>query len=217
MEKKTEMTLWPPDSSKQAEFARRLERTAPLPPRLIDGVFPSQTLNSVLNLDLVREKSADEITQVGSRRGTALTFFSFFLQGETFDVIWTRAQSCPAFLYALPRAEGYEFYVGQWSGTELHFTSLINIQSLGDAAPSQLIVYHYTDLQKEKGMVLMNSELDSTFLSVPEAQCLANQVQLFYSGDWFHLVESFNHTPNAFKYMSVVSALEQSGLGRAAH
>lgn len=32
------------------------------------------------------------------------------------------------FLYALPRKEGYEFFVGQWSGAELHFTSLINIQ-----------------------------------------------------------------------------------------
>lgn len=35
------------------------------------------------------------------------------------------------FLYALPRKEGYEFFVGQWSGTELHFTSLINIQVSG--------------------------------------------------------------------------------------
>ncbi|XP_072276669.1 ATP synthase mitochondrial F1 complex assembly factor 1 [Pyxicephalus adspersus] len=135
------------------------------------------------------------------------------LQGETFHQIWTRAQSCPAFLYALPRAEGYEFFVGQWSGTELHFTSLINIQSVGDAAPSQLILYHYVELQKEKGIILMTSELDSKFLSVQEAQCLASQVQLFYSGDSFHLVETFNHLPSSFKYMSVISVLEQNGLG----
>nr|DBA17701.1 TPA: hypothetical protein GDO54_016031 [Pyxicephalus adspersus] len=117
------------------------------------------------------------------------------------------------FLYALPRAEGYEFFVGQWSGTELHFTSLINIQSVGDAAPSQLILYHYVELQKEKGIILMTSELDSKFLSVQEAQCLASQVQLFYSGDSFHLVETFNHLPSSFKYMSVISVLEQNGLG----
>lgn len=34
----------------------------------------------------------------------------------------------PQFLYALPRQEGYEFFVGQWSKHELHFTSLINLQ-----------------------------------------------------------------------------------------
>lgn len=47
---------------------------------------------------------------------------------EKFDLIWSWAQSCPTFLCALPRREGYEFFVGQWTGTELHFTALINIQ-----------------------------------------------------------------------------------------
>lgn len=32
------------------------------------------------------------------------------------------------FLYALPQKEGYEFFLGQWSDHELHFTSLINVQ-----------------------------------------------------------------------------------------
>lgn len=38
------------------------------------------------------------------------------------------AVSFSQFLYALPQKEGYEFFVGQWSGHELHFTSLINVQ-----------------------------------------------------------------------------------------
>ena len=37
----------------------------------------------------------------------------------------------PQFLCALPRRDGYEFFVGQWTGTELHFTALINIQVSG--------------------------------------------------------------------------------------
>ncbi|XP_040216869.1 ATP synthase mitochondrial F1 complex assembly factor 1 [Rana temporaria] len=214
MEKRAEVTSRPLGASRQAEFARRVEERVGSP----RGNFTrNKTLNSVLNLDLVRERSAEEINQIWKEFFSVKDAVYAVIPGETFDVIWTRAQSCPAFLYAVPRAEGYEFYVGQWSGTALHFTSLINIQSAGDAAPSQLIFHHYTDLQKEKGIVLMNSEMDSTFLSVPEAQCLANQVQLFYGGEWFHLVESFNHTPDNFKYMSVVSALEQSGLGKAAH
>lgn len=53
---------------------------------------------------------------------------------------------------------------------------------------------------------------------VHEAQCLANQVQLFYATDrseTYELVETFNHRPNEFKYMSVIAELEQSGLGKA--
>lgn len=37
---------------------------------------------------------------------------------------------CLQFLYALPQKEGYEFFLGQWSDHELHFTSLINVQVL---------------------------------------------------------------------------------------
>ncbi|XP_018429983.1 PREDICTED: ATP synthase mitochondrial F1 complex assembly factor 1, partial [Nanorana parkeri] len=121
-------------------------------------------LSSVLNLDLVKDKSSDEIKQIWKEFFSMKDSVYAVIPGETFDLLWTRAQSCPAFLYALPRAEGYEFFVGQWSGTELHFTSLINIQSVGAAATSQLILRHYTELQKTRGIVLMNSELDSKFL-----------------------------------------------------
>lgn len=122
------------------------------------------------------------------------------------------------FLYALPQKEGYEFFVGQWSRHELHFTSLINVQTLGENAPSQLILYHYPDLKEEKGIVLMTAEIDPKFITVHQAQCLANQVQLFYGTqrqETYQLVEIFNHHPAEFKHMSVIAELEQSGLGPA--
>lgn len=53
--------------------------------------------------------------------------------------------------------------------------------------------------------------------TVQEAQCLASQVQLFYATDrqeTYWLVESFNHKPNEFKYMSVISELEQNRIGQ---
>lgn len=55
-----------------------------------------------------------------------------------------------------------------------------------------------------------------TLQNVAEAQCIANQVQLFYATDrkeTYGLVETFNFRPNEFKYMSVITELEQSGLG----
>lgn len=42
------------------------------------------------------------------------------------------------------------------------FLSLLQTQ--GENAPSQLVLYHYPDLQKEKGIVLMTAEMDSKFL-----------------------------------------------------
>lgn len=52
---------------------------------------------------------------------------------KSFWIIWLARITIkysfpPQFLYALPQKEGYEFFLGQWSGHELHFTSLINVQ-----------------------------------------------------------------------------------------
>lgn len=62
---------------------------------------------------------------------------------QTCDVAHTAASPCGfrllQFLYALPRQEGYEFFVGQWSKHELHFTSLINIQV---QSRQQLLDFH---------------------------------------------------------------------------
>ncbi|XP_062995318.1 ATP synthase mitochondrial F1 complex assembly factor 1 isoform X2 [Elgaria multicarinata webbii] len=176
----------------------------------------NKTLDSILNVEMMKRKKPEEIKQIWKQYFSGEDTVYAVIPGKTFDLMWKRIQNCPSFLYALPRKEGYEFFVGQWSGAELHFTSLINIQTQADAAPSQLILYHYPELQEEKGIVLMTAEMDSKFLSVAEAQCLASQVQLFYATErqeTFRLVEAFNHQPDEFKYMSVISELEVSGLG----
>uniref|UniRef100_H0ZDJ2 ATP synthase mitochondrial F1 complex assembly factor 1 n=1 Tax=Taeniopygia guttata TaxID=59729 RepID=H0ZDJ2_TAEGU len=219
MEKRSEVKKQPVGHSKQGEFIRCMEEKAEgLGSKTSKGGFTKdKTLDSILNVEMVKEKSAEEITQIWNQYFSAKDTVYAVIPADKFDLMWKRAQKCPSFLYALPRKEGYEFFVGQWSGTELHFTSLINVQTQGEAAPSQLVLYHYPDLQKEKGIVLMTAEMDSKFLGVHDAQCLASQVQLFYATDrseTYGLLETFNHRSSEFKYMSVVAELEQSGLGR---
>ncbi|NXN48657.1 ATPF1 factor, partial [Rynchops niger] len=225
MEKRNDVKKQPVGYSKQGEFIKCMEEKARpiffaegLGTKTSKGGFTKdKALDSILNVEMVKEKSAEEIKQIWNQYFSAKDTVYAVIPAEKFDLIWKRAQKCPSFLYALPRKEGYEFFVGQWSGTELHFTSLINIQTQGEAAPSQLVLYHYPELQEEKGIVLMTAEMDSKFLVVHEAQCLANQVQLFYATDrseTYELVETFNHRSSEFKYMSVIAELEQSGLGR---
>uniref|UniRef100_A0A2I3LLQ0 ATP synthase mitochondrial F1 complex assembly factor 1 n=1 Tax=Papio anubis TaxID=9555 RepID=A0A2I3LLQ0_PAPAN len=201
LEKRSEFRKQPVGRSRQGDFIKCVEQ---------------KTLSSIFNIEMVKEKTAEEIKQIWQQYFAAKDTVYAVIPAEKFDLIWNRAQSCPTFLCALPRREGYEFFVGQWTGTELHFTALINIQTRGEAAASQLILYHYPELKEEKGIVLMTAEMDSTFLNVAEAQCIANQVQLFYATDrkeTYGLVETFNLRPNEFKYMSVIAELEQSGLG----
>ncbi|XP_030809176.1 ATP synthase mitochondrial F1 complex assembly factor 1 isoform X2 [Camarhynchus parvulus] len=174
MEKRSEVKKQPVGHSKQGEFIRCMEEKAEgLGSKALKGGFTKdKTLDSILNVEMVKEKSAEEITQIWNQYFSAKDTVYAVIPADKFDLMWKRAQKCPSFLYALPRKEGYEFFVGQWSGTELHFTSLINVQTQGETAPSQLVLYHYPDLQKEKGIVLMTAEMDSKFLVVHDAQCL---------------------------------------------
>ncbi|XP_031320922.2 ATP synthase mitochondrial F1 complex assembly factor 1 [Camelus dromedarius] len=218
LEKRSEFRKQPVGHSKQGDFIKCVEqKTDTLGKQPMSrGFTKDKTLSSIFNIEMVKDKTAEEIKQIWQQYFAAKDTVYAVIPKEKFDLIWNRAQSCPTFLCALPRREGYEFFVGQWTGTELHFTALINIQTRGEAAASQLVLYHYPELKEEKGIVLMTAEMDSTFLNVVEARCIANQVQLFYATDrkeTYGLVETFNFRPNEFKYMSVIAELEQSGLG----
>ncbi|XP_035509865.1 ATP synthase mitochondrial F1 complex assembly factor 1 [Morone saxatilis] len=208
--------------SKQAEFVKLMEQELEKRDKLAagdgasGGFTKNKTLDSILNLEMMRDKTGEEIAELWMKYYSAKDTISAVIPTQIYEVIFNRSQSCQMFLYALPQQEGYEFFYGQWSGHELHFTSLINVQMLGENAPSQLILYHYPDLKEEKGVVLMTAEMDPKFITVHQAQCLANQVQLFYGTqrqETYRLVETFNHSPAEFKHMSVIAELEQSGLG----
>ncbi|XP_063057029.1 ATP synthase mitochondrial F1 complex assembly factor 1 [Engraulis encrasicolus] len=219
LEKRAERKPEPMGHSKQAEFVKHMEDEAERQRKLKGdsaGFTKDKTLSSILNLEMVTDMSAEEIGKLWMQYFSTKDTISAVIPRAAFELIHGRAKTCPTFLYAVPQQEGYEFFVGQWAGNELHFSSLINVQTHGETAPSQLILYHYTDLMEDKGIVLMTAELDTKFVGVHQSQCLANQVQLFYGSqrqETFQLVETFNHKPSDFKHMSVIAELEQSGIG----
>lgn len=77
-------------------------------------------------------------------------------------------------------------------------------------APECLNIVHYTEL-RDKGIVLMRGEYDTQVLNPQEAQCLANQLQLYYcKGDKskMELLETFNNRPDNFKHMDLIKEME---------
>ncbi|XP_049576934.1 ATP synthase mitochondrial F1 complex assembly factor 1 isoform X3 [Syngnathus scovelli] len=238
--------------SKQAEFVRVTEQQLEKYDKMATGLgrtgafTKNKSLDSVVNLGLMRDKTGDEIAELlpgvialmqaflgaGVCRCLAVCAAQLWMKyyadketisavipSPTYEVISARAQACPTFLFALPQKEGYEFFVGHWSAHQVHFTSLINIQQThGESAPSQMILHHFQDLKEDKGIVLVTAELDPKFISVVQAQCLANQVQLFYASktqETFGLVETFNRRPADFNHMLVIAELERSAVGPA--
>ncbi|KAF6107590.1 ATP synthase mitochondrial F1 complex assembly factor 1 [Phyllostomus discolor] len=150
LEKRSEFRKQPVGHSRQGDFIKCVEEktnTSGKQP-LSGGFTKDKTLSSIFNIEMVKDKTGDEIKQIWQQYFAAKDTVYAVIPEEKFDLIWTRAQSCPT--------------------------------------------------------------------NVAEAQCIANQVQLFYATDrkeTYRVVETFNFRPNEFKYMSVIAELEQSGLG----
>jgi len=73
---------------------------------------------------------------------------------------------------------------------------------------------HYTEYS-DKGIVLMRGEFDTKVINAQEAQCLINQLQLYYSQDnstKLQLLEKFTKEPTNFKHMDVIKELENLSL-----
>ncbi|GFG28237.1 hypothetical protein Cfor_06741 [Coptotermes formosanus] len=179
--------------------------------KFVSHTFTKQKeLNDVMKMELIADKECSEIKQIWEEYHKQKEAIAAAIPSEVYDVIHSRSLQFPVFLFPLPRDKGYEFIVCQFVGHEAHFTSLINYQAHKENAPECLTMTHYIDL-KEKGLVLMRGEYDKDVLNGTEAQCLANQLQLYYGQDnakRLKLLERFTYTPQEFRHMDLIAELE---------
>ncbi|XP_059480525.1 ATP synthase mitochondrial F1 complex assembly factor 1 isoform X2 [Neocloeon triangulifer] len=176
-----------------------------------------KALSEVMKTELIEGKSADEIKKIWQQYYGIKDAVAAVIPPASFKEILENGKKHPLFLFPLPRSNGYEFIVTQFSGNEIHFTTLINYQARThkENSPECLTLIHYTDLMESKGIVLMRGEYDNNILNASEAQCLANQVQLYYgqpSESKKKLLETFTNNPTAFRHMDLVTELESLSL-----
>ncbi|XP_058458725.1 ATP synthase mitochondrial F1 complex assembly factor 1-like [Malaya genurostris] len=166
-------------------------------------------LSDIMKVDLIEQKSADEIKEIWLQYHLGKEVISAAIPVEQYDLMMARAKKYPIFILPMPRSQGYEFIMLQFFANTVHFTPLINYQVHKENAPECLNVVMYTEL-REKGLVLMRGEYDSKVISGQEAQCLANQLQLYYSQhnqSKLALLEAFTNQPDKFKHMDVIEEL----------
>eukprot|EP00731_Ephydatia_muelleri_P018016 Em0011g56a len=184
---------------------------APQPPRPLDPTVPH--LSSVMHLNLIEDKTPEEISKIWTEYHKTKDGVCAVIPASTYTQLHVKAALCPHFLYALPREEGYEFFYSQFAGHRIYFTSLIQYKLHNENAPVCLTLTHYTELQDSKGLVLMAGEIGSSGISLMDALCLANQVQLYYSTadpERYTLLRQFNHEPQNFEYTKLVEMLHKT-------
>lgn len=173
-------------------------------------------LSDIMKLDLVEQRSVEEIKQIWLEYHQGKEVISAAIPVEQYDLMMERAKKYPIFILPIPRSQGYEFMLLQFFANTIHFTPLINYQVHKENAPECLNVAMYAELKESKGLVLMRGEYDSKVINGKEAQCLANQLQMYYSmqnESKLKLLDLFTNKPDQFKHMDVINELNNLKLG----
>lgn len=201
------------ESNKEREFSLPTQPKSALANQA--SMKKEKKLEDVMKIDLIKDKSTEEISALWKAHFGAKECLSAVIPVATFRKFKEMYEIHKTFLLALPRKNGYEFFVVQFLGNEAHFTSLINFQAFNENAPECLTLVHYTDVAESKDIVLMVGEFDGNSLSLQEAQCLANQVEMYYcnpSESKKSLLETFTFKPQDFKHQDLVDQLENLSL-----
>jgi len=174
-----------------------------------------KSLNDIMKVELIKDKDSEEIKRIWAEYHIQKEVISATIPSKIYDRIMSLSSTHPTFIFPLPRSQGYEFIMCQFFRNTVHFTPLICYQVHKENAPECLTITHYTDLKDDKNIVLMRGEFDKDVIDAKEAQCLANQLQMFYGQEdekKLNLLETFTNKPDNFKHMDLISELENLSL-----
>lgn len=196
------------------DYSGLLNPKAPLAKKPQEDAAHKQ-LGDIMKLDLIEQRSAEEIQQIWLQYHQGKEVICATIPLEQYDLMMERAKKYPVFILPIPRSQGYEFMMLQFFANTIHFTPLINYQVHKENAPECLNITLYTEL-RSKGLVLMRGEYDTKVINAQEAQCLANQLQMYYSQQSeskVGLLETFTYKPAQFKHMDVIEELNNLKIG----
>ncbi|MBV97670.1 ATP synthase mitochondrial F1 complex assembly factor 1, partial [Eschrichtius robustus] len=97
LEKCSEFRKQPVGHSKQGDFIKCVEQKTDTlgKQRMSRGFTKDKTLSSIFNIEMVKDKTAEEIKQIWQQYFAAKDTVYAVIPKEKFDLIWNRAQSCP--------------------------------------------------------------------------------------------------------------------------
>lgn len=172
-----------------------------------------KSLDKIMKVDLLTDKTPEQITELWKAYQTPRDSVFAVINKQYWSYISIMAQAFPTFIYPLPRDnDQWFFYVGQWGGNEINFTSLEHYKLNGPDAPVLLSMCHYPELVESKGICLMVGDVDSQLIRKEDAHLLAMYVQYFHTEEkGMNLIKKFSTEPQNFKYDDVIRAVETIG------
>ncbi|KAJ2996602.1 kinesin-like protein Klp5 [Globomyces sp. JEL0801] len=162
------------------------------PNRKSDVPSYTKSLDEIVKLDLLVNETSEKIGQIWNAYHFARKGVSAALDAEFYDKLHARSVKYPM-------------------GHQVYFTPLLEYQLNKENARPSFSMTFYTDLKESKKIVLMVGELSGNgTLTLPQAQHLVYQIQLFYVlGSDIHKkqVEKFWNDPANFDYNELIESL----------
>nr|CAI5828178.1 unnamed protein product [Callosobruchus analis] len=175
-----------------------------------------ESLDKIMKTDLIKDKTKDEVKSIWEQYHLKKEYcIAATIPPHDFEKLQENAAKYPTFILPLPRSQGYEFMMCQFAQNTVHFTPLLYFQVHKENAPECLTIIHYDEFMKDKDIVLMRGEYDKNVLNAKEAQCLANQLQMYYvqaDPEKIELLETFTKKPDEFKHMDLIKQIENLSL-----
>ncbi|CAH1963087.1 unnamed protein product [Acanthoscelides obtectus] len=169
-------------------------------------------LEKIMKIDLIKDKNTDEIKSIWEQYHLQKEYcIAATIPSSDFEKMQKNSAQYPTFILPLPRSQGYEFMMCQFAQNTVHFTPLLYFQVHKENAPECLTIIHYDEFKDDKNIVLMRGEYDKNVLDAKEAQCLANQLQMYYvqaDPEKIQLLETFTKKPDEFKHMDLIKQIE---------
>jgi len=172
-----------------------------------------KTLDSILNMDMIKNESAETIGELWRLYHAQRDCIHAVIPSRLYRSLYQRSKLYPKFVYPLPVAKSQEisFVWSEFQGHQCAFTLLSEFKANGENARTILTINHYTEIEEEKGIVLMVGEYDTQSIELSQAQCLAHQLQMYYLDPPHQLLQmlhQFHHEPDKFNYRDSIAALE---------
>ncbi|KAL2911803.1 hypothetical protein HK105_208736 [Polyrhizophydium stewartii] len=174
----------------------------------------AKKLNQIMRIELLESEPADKIAAIWNQYHATKECLSATVEADFYRKLYKRGRELPMFLLPLPRGDGYELFLMQFSGHQIYYTTLLEYKTHREGARPSLVVTHFDDFADSKSLVLMVGELgesNSGSLKLPEAQNLVYQTQLFYvtgNDAQRELVDKFGKDPQSFDYQELIKAVE---------
>lgn len=175
-----------------------------------------RSLDDILKLDKIKDMPKETIIEIWNSYHSKKDCIYASIPADTYEKFFKNSQTYSSFILPLPRKSdsqnSYEFFLLEFQEHVCFFTPLAAYHLHKEMAPICFTVYHYSELIKTKDIVLMVGEFDPNVLNIMECQCLANQLQYYYTttdASSMLSLHLFNKEPKSFDHMRLIKQVEE--------